>query len=159
MTTQILLMRHAKPEDPNSQRYPNEGLRPLVEEGVQIQHQLMKNLLNKGIDIQHILCSPLTRAMQTADIVKFYYPKAKLSIENALGNTYNPDRLLQILMSANTDQTWALVGHDPTLLALAKKFCPDSRLPPGLSKSTALQLEFKQDIAYSSAHFINYHHP
>ena len=152
MSTTLFLIRHAKPENPNPQIYPYDALRPLTEEGRQIQHAKAELLLQQGITFPWILCSPFLRAKQTAAIL-FETLGSRIEVEPSLGEDFNAAHLLtRIAPHMNS----CFVGHIPTLEYFARELVGFDCLPEGLSKSGMVIVEFKDAIEFGAATFIEY---
>ena len=64
-----LLFRHGIAESPNTWS-GDEHSRPLTKEGVTKTEEAVKGLKTITVEPTHILCSPLARTQQTAEIVK-----------------------------------------------------------------------------------------
>ena len=67
MSTTIVIIRHAQPEDPD--KYTDDSLRPLTSKGKDIQQLMSQYLKKEGFKPELILTSPLLRARQTAEIL------------------------------------------------------------------------------------------
>ena len=109
MTTTLIIIRHAKPAD--SHLYPDEGSRPLVEEGRQKQQELANILKSKDLHPKIILSSPLLRAKQSAEILSEILD-SPWQEEGALSPIFNSDKILSLIPK---DETVMIVGHVPTL--------------------------------------------
>ena len=117
----------------------------LSEAGVLAQHQISQRLKHDGYLIDSILCSPLPRARQSASILLEYFP-VDIEIDEGLDPCF--ENFEKILTSISKWKHVALVGHDPTLLNLARTLYPKAQLPTGLSKSSALILTQGQPPIY-----------
>jgi len=115
---QVLLIRHAIAEDYNTFALINkvDDLRPLTEKGINKMCKSLQGLTTILSEIHYIVHSPLTRAMQTADLVQQFYPNAQSISLAALAPRGSASNVLTYLQEhANTHHTVALVGHEPSL--------------------------------------------
>lgn len=152
MPTQIIAIRHAKPE---SEGYAEDALRPLSDEGRVVQRKVCQEMLESGVKIDRILHSPLLRAQQTAEIVAEIF-NAPIAPEPALGNAFDGEKLLKSLPEG---ESIALVGHEPTLAGWVNEAVGETLLPYGLSKSGAAVISFGDQIEKGTATFITLYQP
>jgi phosphohistidine phosphatase len=110
-----LLFRHGIAESPNTWS-GNEHSRPLTKEGATKTEQAVKGLKTIGIEPTHILCSPLTRTQQTAEIAKHLlkFP-GNLEITPELVYDQSPMLLFPILQTLPPEAVVMCVGHEPHL--------------------------------------------
>jgi phosphohistidine phosphatase len=116
----ILIIRHAIAEDriafTSSGR--DDGLRPLTAKGIERMQQAASGLKHIQPSLHLLAHSPLTRALQTADILAEHYPDTpRLELE-ALAPSPTPERVITQLPPLPNDATIALVGHEPDLSEL-----------------------------------------
>ena len=76
---QLILMRHALAEE-RSDRWPDDGKRPLTKEGERKHRSISEALRRMGVAFDEILSSPLVRARQTADITARAYAWSRPSV-------------------------------------------------------------------------------
>ena len=69
---ELVLMRHAIAEE-RSDRWPDDGKRPLTKEGERKHRAVSEALRRMGVTFDEILSSPLVRARQTAEITARAY--------------------------------------------------------------------------------------
>lgn len=113
---EIYLIRHGIAAERGS--YPDDTQRPLIEKGRDKTTKVANRLLAMGLEFNLILCSPLVRAEQTAEILKqvglttsiitFAPLKPKGDIESWL-------QWLQPYHREHPKSKIALVGHQPDL--------------------------------------------
>jgi phosphohistidine phosphatase len=110
-----LLFRHGiavSPEEWNG----SEEERPLTKEGITKTEQAAAGLKRIGMKPTHLLCSPLTRAQQTADIIKeILQTKAAVQLCPELVYDQSPMLLFPILNGLPQDAFVLCVGHEPHL--------------------------------------------
>ncbi len=114
MTLELFFLRHAIAHESGSPNY-TEMTRPLTEEGIEKMILEAKGMKKLGIEFDSILSSPLTRAQQTAEIVKkhlLFEGKIETEILLAPGGSF-PALLKK--MRATKKKKILLVGHEPSL--------------------------------------------
>jgi phosphohistidine phosphatase len=118
VTLGLWILRHAKAaaEGPGG-----DVTRPLTKRGRRQAEAVMEHVeeLSRTVELPAlVLCSPATRALETAERVVPAMPRARLEVEPAL---YSEDAsgLIDWLRSTRPEeQTVMIVGHNPTLLDL-----------------------------------------
>lgn len=118
---ELYLIRHA-PAEERGLSWPDDGRRPLSEDGVNRMRKAARGLVRLDVTFDIVLASPLLRARQTADIVARAFetpPPIKLAGSLAPGASY-------AMFAADLEKhaRWtriALVGHEPGLGHLAAK--------------------------------------
>jgi phosphohistidine phosphatase len=115
----LLIIRHGPAGD--SAAWEAEGrddrLRPLTPEGKKEMGRVAAGLAILVEDIKVLASSPLTRAMQTAEIVASEYQCEIVSSE-ALATGHDPEEAVRWLREQRPDLTVGLVGHEPHLSTL-----------------------------------------
>lgn len=114
---ELIFVRHAKAgdrEDFRKTEIPDE-LRPLTKKGIKEFSKVSKSLKKLYPKVDLILSSDLTRALETADLIKLRYPKAKLRVDEALRPGYGSQRFKRWLSRLKRNQNIVLVGHEPDL--------------------------------------------
>ncbi|MGE3954214.1 MAG: histidine phosphatase family protein [Parachlamydiales bacterium] len=137
MPTRLIAVRHAKPEP--AADYPDDALRPLSEEGSQVQRAVAAYLHDLGVRVDMAYTSPLLRALQTAEILVEALG-GDLHTEESLGPSFDDERMLQRIVPGKTT---LFVGHDPTLAAFLNR-CVGTLSFPGLVKSGAVLITFDE---------------
>lgn len=101
--------------------YPNDDERPLTSEGKRKTEQVAKRLQVLGLRFDLILTSPLTRAKQTAEILKAAHLSDALEVEGYLAPGGDIQTWLAWFESWRApEKTLALVGHEPDLSSWAE---------------------------------------
>ncbi len=108
----LVLIRHGKAEDGFGK--PDEE-RELTDEGRKECQQFFRALKSFLAPIDSIVSSPLVRAVQTADILAGFYPKAKRKELEQLSPWGEPVRLDDPLREMLQRGSCALVSHEPFL--------------------------------------------
>lgn len=112
----VLIVRHGPAGDRAA--WEAEGrddrLRPLTPEGKKQMRKCAAGLAALVPDLRVLATSPLTRAMQTAEIVAAEYDCEIVPLE-ALAPDQDPEEALAWLRDQRHDITVGLVGHEPHL--------------------------------------------
>ncbi|MGP0593784.1 phosphohistidine phosphatase SixA [Nitrospira sp. T9] len=94
----------------------SERERPLTKEGITKTKQVAAGLKRIGIKPSHLLCSPLIRTQQTAEITKEALQiKATIQLCPELVYDQSPILLFEILQTLPKDAFVMCVGHEPHL--------------------------------------------
>ena len=94
----------------------SERERPLTNEGITKTEQVAAGLKRIGMKPTHLLCSPLIRTQQTAEIAKEALQiKATIQLCPELVYDQSPMLLFPILQSLPQDAFVMCVGHEPHL--------------------------------------------
>ena len=110
-----LLFRHGIAESPNTGS-GDEHSRPLTKEGVTKTEQAVEGLKRIGVEPTHLLCSPLTRTKQTAEICKAILPiQSEIVLTPELVYDQSPMLLFPILQTLPSEAIVMCVGHEPHL--------------------------------------------
>ena len=112
----LYLIRHAIAEERSDfalTGQPDEK-RPLTEKGIEKMKKITQGFYKIEDQIDLIYQSPLTRSQQTAEIIKEFYPDAKLETTEHLSPGFSAKELFSILKKQKLDSV-ALVGHEPDL--------------------------------------------
>ncbi|HEV2110717.1 MAG TPA: histidine phosphatase family protein [Gammaproteobacteria bacterium] len=112
---QVFVIRHAEAEDAveaiHAGRQDRE--RRLTESGKRDMRKGVAGLAELVEELPLVLTSPLTRAVQTAELLQAVFPKAELRRHAFLAPGSDPAALLKSI--ANRPGPVALVGHEPDL--------------------------------------------
>lgn len=155
MATTLILIRHGKPQTGEG---ANRTDPPLSTEGETATRRVAMHLNQQGHKPDLILCSPLLRAKQSAEIVaKVHY--APIEEIEALGGSFDQDALIAKLPPTDQDKTVYMVGHDPTLTLFAHNLIGQKLLPAGLSKSGSVVITFNSTVGLGKGHMVAYYHP
>ena len=110
-----LLLRRGIAESPRNWA-GDEYSRPLTEQGRIKTEQAVGGLKTIGIEPTHILCSPLTRTQQTADIAKNILAiQSDIELTPELVYDQSPMLLFPILQALPSAAIVLCVGHEPHL--------------------------------------------
>ena len=112
--------------------------RPLVEKGVKRAKKFFKHIKDV-YEIDYILTSTAKRALETAEILHKFYPKAKFIKTNRLliGANIND---LKIELE-NKDGIIAIIGHEPDLSNMIKDIMHSPNLKIKLTKPSIAEIE------------------
>ena len=116
----VILIRHAEAGDRNPAIWSDDDLRAVTPGGERKMSAVTRAMKAMGIRFDHLVTSPLTRALQTAAILRDVCGlKEPAQINEALGHGCTPPGVVQLLSKYPPDATIALVGHEPALSAVA----------------------------------------
>lgn len=117
----LLLIRHALAAEPDSEKYPDDSLRPLLPKGRRIHRRMCRRLLQDGLAPDRVFSSPWKRAWQTARIVveETGIGKAKRFPGPALAQEPDLSALAAEVGPVTADERIALVGHEPWMSSLS----------------------------------------
>jgi len=116
---QLYLIRHGIAAE-RGPAYPDDGARPLTEQGQGRIRAEARALRRVGPGIGHVVTSPLLRARQTAKLLaEGLDPRPPVVDCAALGPDGTPAEVRAALGAYGADAAVALVGHEPNLSELA----------------------------------------
>lgn len=143
----LLLIRHARAEERDAARWPDDALRPLTDAGRKIQRRTSRTLAELGIEPEAVLSSPWVRAWETAELLI----DAMTSVAPPIACpplAAEPDlaALQEHVGTHAGDSTVALVGHSPFLEELASLLLAGSTSAIAIDfpKSGVLGLELER---------------
>lgn len=131
----LILVRHAIAEEPDSARWPDDGLRPLTSIGAKKMKRNARGLAQLRYQPSKLITSPLVRAQETAEILrKELGVRRRVVVTQALAPGGGAAGLLHELARIPENGVVVAVGHEPSLSALLGELigCP------------AVNLEFKK---------------
>jgi phosphohistidine phosphatase len=131
----VILLRHALQESSATEIEASPGLSL---KGKKQQKSTNQFLLETGIRLGCIYCSPVRRAVETAQIVKECF-SCPIILEDALGPSFREERLLQLIQDSPHD-TVCFIGHAPTLPDFARSLVGEVQIPD-IGRSSALVLD------------------
>lgn len=110
---QLIFLRHGLAEGHFSFNQDKDFERELTDDGIKRLHKTFElfKKVHKNIDV--IFTSPLSRAIQTAEIFWSYYRDADLEMMADLDILDDPRHLVEYISFLPTDGCYAFVGHDP----------------------------------------------
>ena len=116
----LLIIRHGPAGD--REEWEAEGrddrLRPLTSQGKKEVRKAVAGLAELVPTLDVLATSPLTRAVETANIVAAQYG-CEIQLLEALAPDSEPDRLTAWLQQQSSTHTIGVVGHEPHLSTLA----------------------------------------
>lgn len=114
----LYILRHTKKEDEdlNIDDYD----RNLSKEGIEEAEKIAKSFANKNLQIDLIVTSPASRTRQTAEIFgKYLDYKKNIMLNDVLYMAFVNELLETISYTFDTIDSMMIVGHNPSLTALA----------------------------------------
>lgn len=138
----LYIVRHAWAGERDSERYPDDDLRPLTPEGSKRFERFVKKLSKRGVAPAIIATSPLVRCRQTADILAERLRGAPPIVElDALA----PSSRLEPLLRWNAEQSHhaevAWVGHAPDVEELAATLIGDMQARMRFAKGSVAAID------------------
>lgn len=153
----ILFLRHGVAEDRDKVARSGgaDGGRALTPEGRKRIKRGVAGLYHLVPEVSLIATSPVLRALQTAEILAKQYKKAPLVETESLAPGASGNDLLDWLREQASDDTLALVGHEPDLSSWASWVLTGSDRPlMQLGKGGACLIEFPDDPAPGRAQLL-----
>lgn len=116
----LFLIRHGIAHDRDPERWPDDALRPLTEEGLRRLERMAHGIRLLGLEAEAVVSSPLERARQTAEVVRGAFGvREPVRYSAGLAPGGSPARLwADVDVAAGRAGTVVLVGHEPDLSAL-----------------------------------------
>ena len=127
----LLLVRHAIAEDAETFMAAGgtDAQRPLTDAGRKKMRKGANRLRSQLEQIDLLLCSPLVRARETADIIARAYGDLPIIERPELDYRYPPEAVLDWLAQSATTGVAAAVGHEPQLGLLTGLLLADVTRP------------------------------
>ncbi len=113
--------------------------RPLNEKGVKRAKKFFKEIKKIYPDIDYIITSVAKRALQTAEILKNFYPKAKFIKTSKLLPGAGVNEFKEIVN--DKEGVIAMVGHQPDIEEIIKSIMYAPNLKIKLSKPSIVEIE------------------
>ncbi|MGD8726783.1 MAG: phosphohistidine phosphatase SixA [Gemmatimonadales bacterium] len=145
----VLVIRHAIAEDrvEFARTGKSDDERPLTSEGECRMRQAARGLRTLVPTIDLMASSPLTRARQTAEIVRDAYRELPVEIVPALSGDGDLDGVVAWLAEHMDLDTTAVVGHEPDLSSLISYLLTGSGAAAvTMKKGAVCQLEFADAV-------------
>jgi phosphohistidine phosphatase len=146
---QLLVVRHAIAEDPAeyAQRHPDDAGRPLTDEGRKKMRKAARGLRTLVPELDLLATSPLTRAVQTAEIMAGEYGGPTPVKTPTLAPAQPLQALAEWLDRERRRDVVAVVGHEPSLSrAVSWLLGGGDRSFIELKKGAACLLEFPDHV-------------
>jgi len=137
----VIIFRHGPAGERDADQWPDDALRPLSPRGEERTYAAARGLARIEADLKLIVTSPLTRAAQTARVLSEIHD-AKVETLDALRPMGSYRKAIEYLVSRPSDDTLALVGHEPDLGRLAGMLVFGAPVAIPLKKAGACAIEF-----------------
>ncbi len=150
----LLVIRHgiAAERDEFAQTGQPDEQRPLTDEGRKKFKRAVRGLQELIEDIDLIASSPLTRAVQTAEVLAKRFPGAATTVVGALEPLQSYESFLEWLQRLDDVDVVAAVGHEPHLSGLTAFLLTGQEHPFfEFKKGGVALLEFDGPIVAGSA--------
>lgn len=135
----IFFVRHAKALKRNEWN-DDDILRPLTQKGIEISKDFFKKI-SYIFDIDIILSSKATRALQTAKILKQFYPNAAFQTSSLLNPGSKLKDIKKLIDEHKEYENIALVGHEPDISENVSQLLGCSFLNIDVKKSSIIECE------------------
>ena len=146
---QLLVVRHAIAEDPAeyAQRHPDDAGRPLTADGRKKMRKAARGLRTLVPELDALATSPLTRAVQTAEILAEEFDGPTPVQAASLAPAQPLSALAEWLDRERRRDVVAIVGHEPSLSRAVSWFLSGTdRSFLELKKGAACLLEFSDHV-------------
>lgn len=151
---QLLVVRHAIAEDAAewARAHPDDAGRPLTSEGKKKMKRVADALRALVPDIRHLATSPLTRAVQTAEILAAAYDGLDPVVVPVLAPAQSAADVTRWLAGERRHETVAIVGHEPGLSRVVSWLLAGSeRSFVEIKKGAAVLLAFPDAVDAAAA--------
>ena len=151
---QLLVVRHAIAEDAAdyAREHPDDAGRPLTPEGTKKMKRVALGLRTLVPELQLLATSPLTRAVQTAEILAAAYDGMKPVVVPTLAPAQSAADVTRWLAGERRHDNVAIVGHEPGLSRAVSWLLAGSERPfVEIKKGAALLLAFPDTAEAASA--------
>ncbi len=109
----LIFLRHGLAEGHFSFDQERDFERELTPEGIKRLHKSFKQYKRVQPNIDVIFSSPLSRAIQTAELFWTYHQDADLEMMADLDILDDPRHLVEYISFLPSDGVYAFIGHDP----------------------------------------------
>ncbi len=143
----LLLLRHAEAMEREdwARENKNDDLRPLTKRGITRFAEASRGILSQLPAVHTIHSSPLTRSVQTAEILGLCYPGVRVMISEFLSPHASIERIQSLIASLVPGKSHVLIGHRPDLELLASQLLLGNQaLNAKIKKGGAMLLELEQ---------------
>ena len=151
---QLLVVRHANALDAAewARAHPDDAGRPLTPEGKKKMKRVAATLRDLVPDIQQLATSPLTRAVQTAEILAAAYDGLDPVVVPVLAPAQSAADVTRWLAGERRHETVAIVGHEPGLSRVVSWLLAGSeRSFVEIKKGAAVLLAFPDAVDAAAA--------
>lgn len=149
----FFIMRHA---DAKSSSLYQDADRPLSEKGIRQQAQVISKMKERSHIPDAIYCSPLKRAIETAELVSQEFELSPQILEE-LGDFSNMDFLISNLTLLESNSN-LIIGHAPQLVELVERLT-GKNLTQSFETSGYFHLIFKENLSLGKAILERYYSP
>ncbi len=140
-TLELYLIRHGVAAE-RGEEFPDDSKRPLTSEGIDRLRKEAHALNELGVSFDQILCSPLVRTRQTADVFgEILKSKPPVASTDALTPAGSPAAVIQELGKYMRKASVALVGHEPNMGELAAHLI-GAKVPLPFKKGAIARIDF-----------------
>jgi len=148
----VYLVRHAQ-ADSDVPEGLDDGARPLTGKGRHAAEKHFRSLHKRMHGVGLVLMSPLVRAVQTAQILALVQ---ELDVPIRVHRSLLPDMPVgsgERLLKEHADEDLVLVGHNPSIPAMAAHLMKLGQFPRSVPTGTVIALELEKHDAEASLVF------
>ena len=122
---ELFAIRHARAEERDAERWPDDALRPLARDGARDFERLARRIGRWRPDVDLVLASGWTRAWDTARILRAHagWPKPARTKLLETDDPAGVAAIVDLVREQPADAHLALVGHEPVLGRLVSELC------------------------------------
>jgi phosphohistidine phosphatase len=120
LVMKLYILRHADAEIRDTEKFPDDALRPLTKKGINTVGKVVAFLNAAGIKLDLILSSPTVRTLDTSKGIRkgLKIPKEKLIPIDALRPEGTRGQLISEINESYNVDALMIVGHEPNLSML-----------------------------------------
>ena len=139
----LFLIRHGEAIDYETQSVKTDEYRFVTPKGRKISREVFRKIKEHFYGLETIFTSPLTRAVQTAEIlanaIKF---ENDIEVANELVSGSSPGKILELIKQNSSLESIALIGHEPLLGIFVSSLSDRNNLNYQFRKSGVVFLDF-----------------
>jgi len=154
----LFLIRHGEAIDFETQSVKTDEYRFITPKGRKASRDVFRKIKEHFYGLEIIFTSPLTRAVQTAEILanilKF---ENDVEIANELDFETTPGKMLDLIKRNSSLESIALVGHEPVMGLFVSSFTDRNVLNFSFKKSGVALINF--DVKKGTGEFAWYFDP
>jgi phosphohistidine phosphatase len=146
----VYIARHAWAEERDADRWPDDSLRPLTDEGIARYNEVVRALAKRGFAPATIATSPFVRCRQTAEILaKRVAGKPPIvELEDLEPGSYLEPVLKWTNEQGGVDVCWC--GHSPDVERFAAALVSDGSARIRFAKGAVAAIEFDDEVAIAA---------
>jgi len=151
----LYILRHAIAVERGADGY-RDSERPLTKRGIARFSSSLKGIAELDPDWQLVCSSPLSRALQTAELLtKFFDQEKNLKIEPSLKPGHSASDVVNLFKVYLSKKSLLIVGHEPYLsLSISQLLAEKSSSFLELKKGALACLSFQEEVELGKAQLV-----